>query len=231
MESITWKTEHYGFKSFGELVYAPESYKLSRIIHKDYPEVKKILSNGHEYDLTTNIFSKLPNIFSDFKIDSEEYVQIFGRVNNNRVYKWIKKKYIVDHPNLNKYKVLLPKSNGSGEFGEVLSTPLIAAPNVGHTQTFISIGSFDSEFEAKSALKYISTKFARALLGTLKVTQDNKKAAWAKIPMQDFTDLSDINWEKSTSEIDKQLYLKYNFSGEEIRFIEENVTEMSLDLD
>ena len=46
------------------------------------------------------------------------------------------------------------------------------------------------------------------------------------VPMQNFTDNSDIDWSKSISEIDQQLYRKYGLS-EEINFIETNVKEMN----
>ena len=46
------------------------------------------------------------------------------------------------------------------------------------------------------------------------------------IPIQDFNKTSDINWEQSISNIDKQLYKKYNLSQDEIDFIENNVKEM-----
>lgn len=44
--------------------------------------------------------------------------------------------------------------------------------------------------------------------------------------MQIFSEQSDIDWNKSVSEIDKQLYNKYNLSKEEIEFIESNVKPM-----
>ena len=47
--------------------------------------------------------------------------------------------------NFDKYKIIIPKANGSGAIGEVLSTPLIGEPLIGHTETFISIGAFDTE--------------------------------------------------------------------------------------
>lgn len=75
-------------------------------------------------------------------------------------------------------------------------------------------------------LKYIQTKFARTLLGTLKVTQDNPKDTWANVPMQDFTPDSDIDWSKSIPEIDAQLYAKYGLSEEEIAFIESMIKPM-----
>lgn len=58
------------------------------------------------------------------------------------------------------------------------------------------------------------------------MTQDNKKAIWSKIPIQDFTSNSDIDWSKSIPEIDQQLYKKYNLNEVEINFIETKVKEM-----
>ena len=49
--------------------------------------------------------------------------------------------------NLYKWKVLVVRVNGSGALGEVLSNPIIAAPNEGYTQTFIGIGGFNSKEE------------------------------------------------------------------------------------
>ncbi len=125
-----------------------------------------------------------------------------------------------------KYKVLIPKSNGSGAIGEVLSTPLIGEPLIGYTFSFIGIGAFDTYKEAEHLLKYIKTKFARTALGILKITQDNLPEKWKYVPLQDFTNNSDIDWSKSIPEIDKQLYAKYGLSEEEINFIEQNVKPM-----
>ena len=88
------------------------------------------------------------------------------------------------------------------------------------------MGGFETKQEIEYMLKYIKTKFARTLLGVLKVTQDNNADKWLYVPMQDFTDKSDIDWTLSVKEIDKQLYKKYNLSDEEIEFIEEKVKEM-----
>ena len=80
--------------------------------------------------------------------------------------------------------------------------------------------------ETENFMKYIKRKFARAMLGTLKVTQDNPRETWLNVPLQDFTTNSDIDWSKSVSEIDKQLYKKYGLSEDEIKFIESKVKEM-----
>lgn len=76
-------------------------------------------------------------------------------------------------------------------------------------------------------LKYVKTKFARVLLGVLKVTQDNDKGVWKIVPLQDFTASSDIDWSQSIHEIDLQLYRKYGLDEKEIDFIETHVKEMA----
>lgn len=144
---------------------------------------------------------------------------------------WISKDFITGPDNFESFKVFVPKSNGSGALGEVLSTPLIGEPLIGepligHTQTFLSIGNFNTVEESRACLKYIKTKFARVLLGVLKITQDNKKDTWKYVPLQDFTASSDIDWSASVEAIDRQLYRKYDLSSEEIDFIETHVKEM-----
>ena len=64
------------------------------------------------------------------------------------------------------------------------------------------------------------------MLGTLKVTQDNPRETWLNVPLQDFTEQSDIDWSKTVDEIDSQLYAKYNLSEEEIAFIEATIKPM-----
>lgn len=210
--------------SLSDLIYAPESYKLTEQLHKENPWAIDRLSEGHRYDITTNIFGKLKELFQEEP--QEGYVGLCGKDRTKRCIRYIKRKYIEDHPNLDKYKVFVPKSNGSGAIGEVLSTPLIGEPLIGGTQTFISIGAFDSRSEAEACLKYIKTKFARTMLGILKVTQDNKRNTWRFVPLQDFTAGSDIDWSQSVAEIDRQLYKKYALTPDEIAFIEEKVRPM-----
>ena len=64
------------------------------------------------------------------------------------------------------------------------------------------------------------------MLATLKITQHNHKDTWANVPLQDFSNNSDIDWSKTIHDIDLQLYRKYDLSVEEINFIETHVKEM-----
>lgn len=46
------------------------------------------------------------------------------------------------------------------------------------------------------------------------------------VPLQDFSSSSDIDWNKSITEIDQQLYAKYHLTNEEITFIESMIKPM-----
>lgn len=217
-----------------EIISGQGIYKFTKLMHKEHPEVKDILSKSHPNDVGTGVLESLHNIlfFEEIPEDGHEYVEMLGRFNNKRVHHWIRKEYVNEPFAFDKYKVIIPKANGAGAIGEVESTqlvgePLVGEPFLGFTQTFISIGAFDNENEASNLLKYVKTKFARTMLGVLKITQDNPRSKWAKVPMQDFTDNSDINWENSINDIDNQLFEKYNLSTDDISFINKNIKEMN----
>ena len=227
LRSILKKVKNDEFKTFSDLVYGRDLYKLTEILYEENPFAENRQSKGHRYDCGSNVFDVFPELFYDEKPnDKKEYARVLGRANNVRIEKWFRKDYLKIPDNFDFYKVFVPKSNGSGAIGEVLSTPMVGEPMVGCTTTFLNIGKFETKFEAESCLKYIKTKFARTMLGTLKVTQDNPRETWLNVPLQDFTANSDIDWSKSVSEIDKQLYKKYNLSKDEIEFIETKVKEM-----
>ena len=222
-----------------DIVNATEYYKISNQLYEEHPEfltatimVKgkevPLISKGHENDLTSNILDKNPAIFfEEMPRDGEKYAQVYGREQSRRVMRYIKASYLQNPPALYQHKIILPESNNNGTFGETIVDPFVAGEGVATTQTFITIGGFSTREEADNALKYIKGKFARAMLGTLKITQHNKRDVWRNVPLQDFTPASDIDWTKSIPEIDRQLYAKYGLDAAEIEFIETHVKEMS----
>lgn len=208
-----------------DIFYLQNRFDL-QALYTDFPEAREqISSGGRERRIVTSSFNKLP-VFTECQV-SNDSIKILGLAGTNqRVYKWIKASYVEDNGNLKAWKVVLPKANGSGAIGEVLSTPLIGEPLIGYTQSFLGVGSFSTEAEALSCMKYIKSKFVRALLGILKITQDNPPEKWKFVPLQDFTSNSDIDWTQSVADIDRQLYAKYGLDDEEIQFIESHVKEM-----
>lgn len=211
-----------------ENVVSPRGiYRFSEQFYDDFPEQKqRVEKTGTGNMVVSNIFVNAPDAFIDHVENRADYYRVIGRTHNHRVSKFIKSSYIIGNPYLSSYNVALPKSNGTGQFGECLSSPFVLGPNEGVTDTFISIGLLHTEEQALNLLKYLTTKFLRAMLGVKKITQDNPRSAWKYVPLQDFTSSSDIDWSQSVADIDKQLYKKYNLTDEEIDFIEKNVKEM-----
>lgn len=226
IKSILKKVQSNSQESLADIVYPRDLYKLTEQFYKENPWAEGRQSQGHRFDIGSSIFEVFPEVFLDENPRNADYIGIYGLEGRERVTKWVKRNYIKLPNNIDKYKVFVPKSNGTGAIGEVLSTPVIGVPVIGHTLTFLSIGSFDKAPYAEACLKYIKTRFARLLLGTLKVTQDNPKDTWANVPMQDFSENSDIDWSKSVAEIDQQLYAKYKLSDKEISFIESMIKPM-----
>lgn len=227
LNSILKKVISRNEQTLNTIISGRGVYKLSKAAHEEHPEIEGIQSKGHKNDIGSGVFKILKDtIFHSTPLRKSGYVKILGIENGKRVFYWMERKYLNAPESFNEYKVIMPKANGNGAFGETISSPMILEPNIGATETFLSIGGFKSEFEANSALKYIKSKFVRTLLGVLKITQDNTRDKWMKVPLQDFTQSSDIDWSKSIPEIDQQLYAKYGLSEEEINFIETKVKEM-----
>ena len=222
LNQIASKVEKLHEKSLVEIVYAESSYRFDT----SKPEIERLVSDRLNGDkkIISNIFDKLPDLFTEEQ--RPRAIGFYGRTKGGRCFRYADRKLFEKHPNLDKYKVIVPESNGSGAIGEVLSTPLIGEPLIGVTQTFLTIGAFDTRAEAEACLKYVKTKFARTMLGLLKATQHNPKETWRLVPLQDFTDRSDIDWSQSVADIDRQLYRKYGLEEKEIAFIEEKVRAM-----
>ena len=217
LKKVKAETEIY----LDTIIASPLNYSLTELMKSEHPDLID--------RLRTSAFTTLAPIFYEAKpMDGRKYIALTGLLNGKRAERFVRKDYIKDgSAMLDKYNLLLPKAIGSGAFGEQLSSEIIAEPGMGYTQTFIGIGKFDTRQEAIYASRYVKTKFARAMLGVLKITQDCPAPKWKYVPLQDFTAHSDIDWSKSVAEIDRQLYRKYDLTADEIEFIETHVKEMA----
>lgn len=209
---------------------------ILKTIQRKHPEIE-VLGPNEEYELKSSSFERTPYAFFDVPEKNEKYYRILGVDKGTRVFKYVKKKYLSprfpDANNIDGYKVFLSNADGAaGQIGKplparIIGKPLIGEPGDSSIPTFMSIGNFATKREAQNTEKYIQTRFVRVLLGILKITQHITPATWKYVPLQDFTENSDINWNTSIANIDKQLYKKYGLSQEEIDFIETHVKEMA----
>ena len=213
------------FTSLKPIIASQGIYRFSNDFLEAHPEIAQVSGKGTHSKIISRIVDELPNIFVDSPNLNAEYVRLIAKSKKGRFAKFIKRDSLQPNDYIDTYNVSLPESNGNGAF-DPFSTPFITPPQIGVTDTFISIGTFNNEIEATNLLKYVKTRFVRAMLGIKKVTQHNPKETWEYVPLQDFTEHSDIDWGKSIPEIDQQLYRKYNLSDEEIAFIEKMIKPM-----
>lgn len=130
---------------------------------------------------------------------------------------------------INKWKVYLPYANNIGtELNDDNQNAFVGSPNTICTETFLVVGAELelNEMSANNLCKYLKTRFARFLHSLAKISQHGTAKTYRFVPLQDFTDKSDIDWSKSVAKIDQQLYKKYNLDDSEIAFIESMIKPM-----
>lgn len=100
----------------------------------------------------------------------------------------------------------------------VLGRPFVGEPGSVCTETYICIGPFASEAEARNVCSYLACKLMRFLVMLHKPSQHATRKVYTFVPMQDF----------SRSWSDQDLYAKYGLSAEEIVFVEWAMRPMNL---
>ncbi len=132
-----------------------------------------------------------------------------------------------------KWKVIMSKASAehAGQTDKegrkrLVSRLEVLPPGTICTESYLLLDVFDNRDEAENLKKYIKTQFVRFLLGSILITQNIVRDKFRFVPLQDFTDNSDIDWSKSIEEIDRQLYKKYELDQPEIDFIEKMIKPM-----
>ena len=151
----------------------------------------------------------------------------------DRTHGWISLNQLVKNKSTKDlHKVYIPGAGGKGGDDDlILGNPFYGEPNSVCSQTFMVIG-YDvekhnlSKEECQNIIKYIYTKFFRYLVSIKKKTQNGPRGVYQFVPLQNFTSNSDLDWSKSISEIDQQLYTKYGLTADEIAFIESKIKPM-----
>lgn len=187
-----------------------------------------------KYVLPRNPFgidTKSDEIFSK-TIEDGSY-KIFGRFDNKRGFRHLKSSFIIKkNKNVaDQWKVFISKADGAaGQIGNPIPAKIIGKAELGDnrticTETFLTVGPFENKKIAFNVIKYATTKFFRFIVGIRK-TKNMTRDTYQFVPIQNFTAKSDINWEKSISEIDTQFYKKYKLTQEEVDFIESMIKPM-----
>lgn len=209
--------------SIADKVGAFMSEKISSIgsARKPYGFEADPIDNPRKYNLT----------LSDTRTNHYN-VRLFGNKSRKRTHTFIERSKLVrESEMLESFKIFVPKAWGNmderkGYLGGAFSEILVAKPFDACSEMYIEFGPFNNIDEAKNAKKYFYTKFFRAVFYKDKTSQNTARDTYRSVPLQDFTNNSDIDWSQSIAQIDQQLYKKYGLDEREIKFIEEKVREM-----
>ena len=127
---------------------------------------------------------------------------------------------------IDKWKVFTSKSSSehAGQVDKngqrrVLSLSGVIEPGSVVTETYILLGAYDTEKEARNCFSYVVTRFFRFLLVARSSAQDLARSAYSFVPLQDF----------SRAWTDKKLYAKYELTDDEIAYIEKLIRPMEVD--
>lgn len=120
------------------------------------------------------------------------------------------------------WKVLLSKTSSehAGQtdrdgMKRVFSRIEVMPPGSVATESYLVIGPFDSELQARSAASYLRTRFARFLVSSILLTQNITKAMFEFLPIPEF----------SQSWADAQLYAYYDLTVDDVALIERTIKE------
>lgn len=122
------------------------------------------------------------------------------------------------------YKVLIGRTFGKGVIGERLPETRLIGPGEVCTGSLLAVGKSKDRDYCLNVQKYMQTKFMSILVSVMKSTHHATREAYQLVPLQDFTQDSDIDWSKDVTGIDKQLYAKYKLTQLEIDYIEKTIS-------
>ncbi|MFZ1736193.1 MAG: Eco57I restriction-modification methylase domain-containing protein [Candidatus Moraniibacteriota bacterium] len=124
---------------------------------------------------------------------------------------------------IDRWKVILSRSGhehagnpGSDGKRRVLSKSVILQPGVICTETYLVVGSYATQDEAKNLLTFMRTRFFRFLMSILMYSHGITKDTFTFIPILDMK----VRW------TDQELYKRYGLNDDEVRFIESRIRSM-----
>lgn len=204
---------------------------LRKVAAKKETSFSTIVSARKPFGLPSDFFANpskynLPGIYEDELING---ITIVGTYKYKTVNRYVQKNYPFPQGKelLSQYKVYVSQvlDNGFDWTKERLS-PFIGEKDSACTETFLTVGGYDNRETAEHVMSYMNTKFFHILMFLKKVSHHVTSKVYEFVPMQDFSSNSEIDWNKSVPDIDKQLYTKYGLSDDEITFIETMICPM-----
>lgn len=198
---------------------------IEKVRTKSSDYMNDIVSSRKPFGIESNIvktekFSFAKDSFTDpiVCVGKNNTIGYVNRESISKNQEWIKchKVYV---PRANNIGTELPDDNLNSFVGKIDSVC---------TEAYIVVGAsyLANEDEANNLSIHLQTKFSRFLHKQAKASHDASKKTYQFIPLENYSDNSDINWMKSKNEIDEMLFKKYNLTNEEKEYIRSTIREM-----
>jgi hypothetical protein len=216
--SVVGPTER-DLNEFEIFVRDPRSVSiLKKVLGANEPSFEGIVSGDTPFGLATN-FSN----FTEGAAPGKGTIRLYANKGTKRISGALLRSLVQKNTHLiDSWKVLVPKT-GSGREREktgvdvVLGPPLIAEPGSACTQTYVAVGPFLTEDEARNVEAYLRTRFARFLISLRKISQDTLRGVYRWVPVQE--------WNREWT--DEALYEKYGVTDSERAYIESFIKPMN----
>lgn len=126
-----------------------------------------------------------------------------------------KQKWIDEH------KVFVSKAGEiSAKFNGL---PFYGEPGSCCNETYLVVGPFQSKKICLNVIKYMNTSLYKYLISQVKKTQNAARNVYKYVPMFDFESNNQIDWDKSLTDIDNQIFGFFKLNDDEILYIKKVV--------
>ena len=221
----TIETTQLDLKDLDVIIREP---KLAKIVDKVMRKAREVnlgvvesyISADTPFGIPTNPRTSKKTPFKISDDANDEYnIKLHYWIKGVRKIAYVKKTDVRKNcQDINAVKVFIPAAGGSGNDQLILGYPILETKPSVCSQTYLYL-KFNSENEARNFITYLKTKFFRALVSAMKITQHAQTSVYHFVPMQDF----------SRPWTDKDLYEKYDLSPDEIEFVETMIKPMAND--
>lgn len=167
----------FDLPSLADRMYSVTSYRLSETFYEEVKDADAVTPTASRRVLTSNIFERFSDVFREDR-QAPDDIAVYGK-RKGVIVRYLPARYISDHPNLHKWKVLVQMAG---------NTTLVVGPATCANQTFLTLGAFDTEEEARNAERYVNSSFARTIVSAVQLSQFGNRRVWRGVPdLQDYT--------------------------------------------
>lgn len=195
---------------------------LKQAKHDGSDFVENLISSDTPFGIPTNPEKSKKTRYEVSEIKrTDNDVLLYYLKGSKRVVEYIDRNLVTKNAaDIDSIKVFVPAAYGASESfpHQILGVPEYAPSGSVCSQTYLYL-KFDNENEARNFISYLKTRFFRALVAAIKITQHAQTSVYHFVPLQDFSH----PW------TDDDLYKKYDLSPDEVKYIESMIKPMASD--